>query len=274
MGVFDSGLGGLSVLKALERRLPMENYIYFGDTARAPYGDRSSEEIRRFNLEIGGWLLDQQCKMLLIACNTSTVLGMETLKASTDKPVFGMMEAILADALPGEGPMGFIATQGTVESGAYQRAFAAAAPEMAFFPQACPDFVPLVEQGRLDDPAVDEAVAAYLTPLRDKGIRTLILGCTHYPILAPAIAAFLGAAVRLADPADAMARIVADYMASTGIGNDGDGDDGGDGGDGGGSGTARGSRAFYCSGDRESFRAKGSAILGRPLGEIGRQVFP
>ena len=283
IGVFDSGVGGLTVLRALEQRLPRENYIYFGDTARAPYGNRSPAEIRRFNLEIGQWLLDQHCKMLLVACNTSTVLGMDTIKANTAKPVFGMMEAILAETLsggsePGAGtgsygggiggssepgaiwPVGFIATKGTVDSGAYQRAFAEKAPGKPFFAQACPDFVPLVEAGVMDGPAVDRAVQTYLAPLRERGIRTLILGCTHYPYLAPVISAFLGPGVRLADPAEAMARLVEAYLLAHGGANDG-------------AGEGHGNRDFFCSGDPGQFRSVGAGLLGHPIDRVRRQVF-
>lgn len=252
IGLFDSGVGGLSVLKAMEARLPLENYIYFGDTARAPYGSRSEEEICRFNLEIGGWLLRQECKALLIACNTSTVLGMGTLKASTDKPIFGMMEATLSEVLPSVGPIGFIATQGTVNSGAYQKAFAAAAPDCPFYAQACPDLVPFVERGELDGAGVEAAIAAYIAPLQAKGVKTLVLGCTHYPYLAPVISSFLGAGVKLADPADALARIVEGFLGSEGMRNHG-------------AGAHHGERAFYCSGDRERFQEVGGIMLGREL---------
>ena len=271
VGVFDSGVGGLSVLRALERRLPNENYIYFGDTARAPYGNRSPGEIRRFNLEIGKWLLDQQCKMLLVACNTSTVLGgLEALRNSTAKSVFGMMEAILSGVTDTDGPIGFIATQGTVDSGAYQKAFAEKFAGTAFIARACPDFVPLVERGETSGPDVARAVEAYLTPLREQGVCTLVLGCTHYPYLAPVISAFLGDGVRLSDPADALASIVEAHLCDTGLLNNGVDSDGfvntATGG-------AGGERSFYCSGDTESFRFVGQIMLGRPLGEVKRQVF-
>ncbi len=263
IGLFDSGVGGLSVLRVLEQRLPAENYIYFGDTARVPYGDRSPQEVRDFTVEIGSWLQNQGCKMILIACNTATVLGMEALAAVAKVPVYGMVEAALTGAMAGGQnaaglwPLGLIATQGTVESGGYQAAVAAKAPGQPFYAQPCPDFVPLIEKGILTGPEVEQAVEKYLKPLKEKGVATLILGCTHYPFLAPAIAAYLGENVRLVDPARQLAIMVEEYLKARGLLNDG----------------ATGVREFYCSGDSEAFKAQGSNLLGRPLKEIRKQVF-
>ena len=197
IGVFDSGVGGLSVLHALVQRLPSENFIYFGDTGRTPYGDRTPEEIRGFNREIGSWLLSLGCKLLIVACNTSTVLGMDEIKAMTDIPVIGMMDAIISGTFGigvGEDawPIGFIATKATVDSGAYQKAFSALRPASieageSFFSAACPALVPLVESGKMSGQDVDKAINEYMMPLKDKRIRTLILGCTHYPFLTSAI---------------------------------------------------------------------------------------
>ncbi|MCL2167173.1 MAG: glutamate racemase [Clostridiales bacterium] len=264
IGIFDSGVGGLSVLRILEKKLPEENYIYFGDTARAPYGNRSQSEIRRFNLEIGKWLLSCGCKMLLVACHTSTVLGMDAIREETEVPVIGMMEAVLAGAFAtdgeGDSPIGFIATSGTVRSGAYQKAFAEKAPERAFYAQDCPDFVPLVEQGIAEGPAVERSIEAYLTPMRDAGVRTLILGCTHYPFLQAAITSFLGPGVRVVDPADALADMVKAYLVAKSMRNEASGSEGG-------------SRRFYCSGDTERFQIVGGLMLGRPIEEAGRRSF-
>jgi glutamate racemase len=263
IGVFDSGMGGLSVLRALERRLPGENYIYFGDTARVPYGNRDPGEVSRFTVEIGLWFQAQGCKMLLIACNTATVLGMAALAAATTLPVYGMVEAATAAALAANlWPLGLIATKGTVESGAYQAAIAAQAPGQPFYAQACPDFIPLVEQGILEGPQVAQTAENYLRPLKEKGIRGLVLGCTHFPFLAGPIAAYLGEDVRLLDPAPHLARMVEEYLQGQDLLNDGDGDAG-----------ATGARDFYCSGSPEAFRAQGGRLLGRPLQEVGRQVF-
>ena len=273
IGIFDSGLGGLSVLRMLRERLPLENYIYFGDTARAPYGGRSGDEIRRFNIEIGGWLLARGCKMLVVACNTSTVLGgLAALKAETPIPVYGMMEATLAGTLAiGEGaggiavpeeiwPIGFIATKGTVESGAYQAAFGDKAPGKPFYALACPDFVPLVEQGKTEGPDVDQAVHKYLAMMNDKKIRTLILGCTHYPFLVPAIVSFIGENVRIVDPAVRLAHLVEGELKKSDLLNDGAGD-------------AHGAGEYWCSGDTGIFKAVGGIFMGSPIDEVRKQVF-
>jgi len=277
IGVFDSGLGGLSVLLELEEMLPAENYIYFGDTARAPYGDRSADEVCRFAVEIGDWLLERHCKVLVFACHTATVLGMAALTALTSMPVFGMVEPAMAEALDdGEDPVGksaeasgtahdiwpvgMIATQGTVDSGDYQSVFAAKAPGKPFYMSACPAFVPFVEKGVLSGREVDQAVEQYLRPLRDLGIRTLILGCTHYPFLAPVITGFLGAGVRLANPAHKLALMVGDYLRThTMLNGSNEG--------------KRGEREFWCSGDTSEFKAISSHFLSRPLDEVRRQVF-
>jgi glutamate racemase len=260
IGVFDSGVGGLSVLRALEQRLPAENYIYFGDTARVPYGNRPPEEISRFTVEIGCWFQDQGCKMILIACNTATILGMAALAAASSVPVYGMVDAVTAAALAADlWPLGLIATKGTVDSGAYQAAMTAAAPGKLFYAQACPDFITLVEKGLLEGPQVDQAAAVYLKPLKEKGIRALMLGCTHFPFLAAPIAAYLGEGVRLLDPAPQLALMVEEYLKAQGLLNDGAW------------GGAAG--AFYCSGDLDDFKAQGVRLLGRPLPEVGKQVF-
>jgi len=264
VGVFDSGVGGLSVLRALEQRLPGENYLYFGDTARAPYGDRSAEEIRRFNLEIVNWLIAQDCKMLLVACNTSTVFGLDAIKTAVSIPVFGMMEAILAGTFgkgtETVGTVGFIATKGTVESGAYQKAFTYAAPKNEFYALACPDFVPLVERGLLEGVEVDQAIRQYLQPLQEKKIYTLILGCTHYPFLAPAISSFLGPDVRLVDPADSLAALVEGHLRDNDLLSDN-------------AENHRGSRVFYCSGDVLRFQSAGQIMLSHKMEDVRRKVF-
>ncbi|MDR0469170.1 MAG: glutamate racemase [Peptococcaceae bacterium] len=272
IGVFDSGVGGLSVLRALEKKLPHENYIYFGDTARAPYGGRSPDEIRKFCLEIGSWLLAFGCKMLVIACNTLTVRGISALEEISAVPVYGMMEAILAGlpqqekdpymdpALEEMWPVGFIATQSTIESGEYQRALMERAPGKSFYVQACPRFTPLVERGLLVGSEVSRAVEETLSPLHEKGIRTLILGCTHYPFLAPAISAYMGSCVKLVDPALPLASIVGEKLQKEGLLHDSDGD-------------SRSTCVYWCSGDTAAFKAVGSALLGHTLEDVRKQVF-
>ena len=263
VGVFDSGVGGLSVLRALKERLPGENFIYFGDTARTPYGVLSSDEVRRFTVEIGAWLLERDCKMIVIACNTATVMGMTALRSMTAVPIVGMVEAALRGVFrTGDDiwPVGLIATEGTLANGAYQAAFAEKAPGKPLYTRACPDFTTLVERGKTEGPEVDQTVMRYLTPLRDKGIRTLVFGCTHYPFLASAIAPFLGEGVGLVDPAVELASMAEEYLEKNSLLN-GVGE------------SAGGSVEYWCSGDRSGFISVAGVLLGRPVDIVKRQVF-
>jgi len=270
--VFDSGMGGLTVLRELTKKLPGEQFVYFGDTARAPYGNRSAQEICRFAVEIGGFLLERDCKMLIFACHTATVLGMAALTSITAKPVLGMVEAALAETLgdpaedadPGADeaiwPVGMIATQGTAESGDYQRFFAQRAPGKPFYMQACPDFVPLVEKGVLVGPDVERAAEKHLSPLRERGIRTLVLGCTHYPFLVRPISAYFGAGVRLADPAHKLALLAEQELAKRDLLADVRG-------------KAPKAPEYWCSGNPGRFNACGAILLGHALGQVRMHVF-
>lgn len=215
IGVFDSGVGGLTVLRELEKAMPAESFIYFGDTAHVPYGARNPEEIKKLAIRIGRYLEKQGCKMILIACNTSTALAHDLLSQALSIPVIGVIEPVVdkvcaqslhlaeKEALMNDGmsPVGVIATQATVNSSAYQRMFKKKSPNQTIHLVACPTFVPLVEAGITDGSRVETAVDAYLTPLKEKGIRTLILGCTHYPFLSYPIQRFLGDDVDILDPA-------------------------------------------------------------------------
>jgi len=266
IGVFDSGMGGLSVLKALVQKLPYENYIYFGDTARAPYGDKTPEVIRGYNREIGSWLISMDCKMLVVACNTSTVLGgMDEIRAMSTIPVIGMADAVTGEVLRADQdsiwPVGFIATKGTVESGVYQRIFDAAKPgsysqKPGFYAAACPALVPMVEVGVLSGPEVDRALCEYISPLLAEGIRTLILGCTHYPFLKSAVVDCVGSGgsrgVQIVDPALEMAVIVTRLLEEHDLTHT---DTAG----------SAGQRAFYCSGKAADFEAVGSVLWGSSI---------
>jgi len=266
IGVFDSGMGGLSVLKALVSELPSENYIYFGDTARAPYGDKTSAVIREYNREIGSWLISMGCKMLVVACNTSTVLGgMDEIKAMSAIPVIGMTDAVTGEVLRmGQGsawPVGFMATKGTVDSGVYQGIFDAVKPgsfseKPGFFAAACPALVPMVEAGILSGSEVNRALCEYLSPLIDAEIRTLILGCTHYPFLMSALEDCLSSGgsqrVMIVDPAREMASIVAHRLEEQSLTHI---DPAG----------LSGQRVFYCSGRAADFEAVGSALWGSAI---------
>ena len=204
IGVFDSGLGGLTVVRALRARMPDESLLYVGDTARVPYGPKSPETVRRYSTQIAGWLVDQGVKVIVVACNTATAHALSALQESMPVPVIGVVEpgARAAVATTRGGAIGVIGTLGTIASGAYERAIHALAPSVDVRVQACPLFVPLVEEGWIDHPATKLIAHEYLAPLRQTPIDTLVLGCTHYPLLAPLIASEMGPDVMLIDSAD------------------------------------------------------------------------
>jgi glutamate racemase len=190
IGVFDSGLGGLTVVRALVARLPKESIIYVGDTARVPYGPKSPDTVRRYSKEIAGYLAGEGVKALVVACNTATAHALPMLKETLSIPVVGVIEPGARAAVRASrgGPIGVIGTVGTIASGAYERAIAEINPEITVMSAPCPLFVPLVEEGWLDTKATKQIVKTYLKPLAATGIDTLILGCTHYPLLAERIA--------------------------------------------------------------------------------------
>lgn len=204
IGVFDSGLGGLTVARALLARLPHESLLYVGDTARVPYGPKSPETVRRYAVQIADWLVGEGVKAIVVACNTATAHALAHLQASVPVPVVGVVEpgARAAVALVPHGRIGVIGTAGTIASRAYERAIHALAPNAEVLARACPLLVPLVEEGWLDHEATRLIVRTYLAPLREAGVRTLVLGCTHYPLLAVTIAGEMGPDVRLIDSAE------------------------------------------------------------------------
>jgi len=204
MGVFDSGLGGLTVVKELVDRLPHESILYFGDTARVPYGTKSPETICRFSREAVHFLLGRDVKMIVVACNTASAHALEVLGSETPVPVLGVIEAgaRAAHHASETGRIGVIGTTGTIASGAYDRAVRALRPAVEVYTQACPMFVPLVEEGMADHEAARLIAHEYLAPLCELDIDTLVLGCTHYPALRGLIGEVMGPAVRLIDSAE------------------------------------------------------------------------
>ena len=215
IGIFDSGLGGLTVAHAIFERLPADATIYFGDTARVPYGPKSAETVRRYSREIMSWLLGQGVKAIVIACNTSTAHALESLQESSPVPVIGVIEpgARAAVAAAGTRPIGVIGTAGTIASGAYERAIHRLAPAIPVITAACPLFVPLVEEGWFNHPATRIVAEEYLAPLRAGGVGTLVLGCTHYPLLAPLLQDIMGPTVTLIDGGAETARRLAGVLA-------------------------------------------------------------
>jgi glutamate racemase len=199
IGIFDSGIGGLTVLRELERQLPQESALYFGDTARLPYGDRTPAEILAFGREIITWMMDQGVKMVLMACNTSSALVLEQVQQEFSVPILGLICPGARAAAQAGRRVGVIATAATVASDAYRQAILEVDAHTQVWQVACPEFVPLIEQDRLQDAY---AVAAqYLAPLLAAEIDTLVYGCTHYPYLAPVFQSLLPNRVQRIDPA-------------------------------------------------------------------------
>ncbi|HSR16048.1 MAG TPA: glutamate racemase [Gemmatimonadales bacterium] len=219
IGIFDSGLGGLTVARAIFERLPGDSTIYFGDTARVPYGPKSPATVRRYSHEILGWLLGQRVKAVVVACNTSTAHALDSLRAASTVPVIGVIEpgARAAVRAAPDGPVGVIGTAGTVASGAYERAIQAFAPGTVVHQVACPLFVPLVEEGWFEHPASELIAREYLAPLQQAGVRALVLGCTHYPLLRPLLQRVMGPDVALIDSAEATADEVAAAILDRGL---------------------------------------------------------
>ncbi len=203
IGVFDSGIGGLTVFRELIRLLPNESIIYFGDTARVPYGPKSPDTVLRYSEEIAGFLEKQGVKALVVACNTATAHAVPALKLTMKIPVIGVIEpgARAAAGATRSGSIGVIGTEGTIRSRAYESAILQLLPDARISAAACPLFVPLVEEGWLETEATSLIAQEYLTPLRDAHIDTLVLGCTHYPLLKRAIGTVAGREVRLIDSA-------------------------------------------------------------------------
>jgi glutamate racemase len=208
--VFDSGVGGLTVARALMDLLPDERIVYFGDTARGPYGPRDLGQVRTFTAQIVGWLAAQDAKLVVAACNTATAAALETDPLPFPVPVVGVIAPAVDAAVRStrNGRIGVIGTEGTIASGAYERAVLAAAPEIKLFSQACPSFVDLVEAGRTTDADVLVEAADQLAPLVAAGVDTLILGCTHYPLMTGVLAYVMGPEVLLVSSAEETARRV------------------------------------------------------------------
>jgi glutamate racemase len=220
IGIFDSGIGGLTVLAALQRRLPGERFIYLGDTARLPYGTKSPATVVRYALRAGAFLSGHGIKMLVVACNTASAAALPELESAMTVPVVGVVEPGAREAVAaGSGRVGIIGTESTVASGAYLRAVHALRPETEVVARACPLFVPLVEEGWFDHPITREVARVYLEPFAGGIVDTLILGCTHYPLLRGAIARVLGERVKLVDSAEAVAGEVVEILGRTAMGS-------------------------------------------------------
>ena len=214
IGVFDSGIGGLTTVREIFQRLPHESVVYFGDTARLPWGNKSKQTVTRFSLEIAAFLVRQQVKCVVVACNTASSHALDTLRERIDVPVIGVIEpaARAAVHVSPRGRIGVVGTLATVGSNAYADAIARLAPKATVFQRACPLFVPLVEEGWLDHAVTRQVADEYLAELVAADVDSLILGCTHYPLLAPLLQSAIGASVHLVDSGAEAARATAELL--------------------------------------------------------------
>ena len=258
IGVFDSGMGGLTVLRALHELLPGEDIIYFGDTARVPYGTKGEKTVCAFASQDAGLLVDLGVKMVVVACNTASAFALEHLRETIDVPVLGVINPGVRTALANTrgGAVGVIGTSGTIRSGRYQEGLKAGGlgPDRILV-QECPLFVPLVEEGMMGHAMTVMAVEEYLLPLRDAGVDTLILGCTHYPAMKEDIGRFMGPDVNLVDSADALAAAAQDRLNELGLLRGGDD-------------QREGELEFYLSDIPWKFQEIGARFLGKPIHEV------
>ncbi len=262
IGIFDSGVGGLTVADRVRTDLPGAPFLYFGDTAHVPYGSRSAEEVRHLVTAISRHLVDSGARALVMACNTSSALALDSVRSWCPVPVVGIIEAAARAAVAASrnGSVGVIANLLTAGSGAYERAAAQALKEKGLpsdsvqvHPMGCPKLVPLVEAGEVRSLAARSALLEYLQPLQARGIDTLVLGCTHYPFLAPLIAEILGPGVTIIDPA---VYVVAELRALGWQPNPGASDD----------------LSYQVSGDPVDFERTASALLGHPIAGTTRII--
>jgi glutamate racemase len=250
IGVFDSGLGGLTAVRRLRELMPSENIIYFGDTARVPYGNRARETLLKYARQDLRFLRSFDLKAVVVACGTVSTNCLEALQAESDIPIVGVVEPAVrrAAALSRNRRVGLAATRASVSSGAYERAFYRQDPALAVHSLPCPLFVPLVEEGRCrpGDAVIETVAAEYLAPLREAGVDTLVLGCTHYPLLTDVIGAVMGPGVSLVDVGAEAARACRDLLAAA----DGLAE------------RASGSACFYTSDRVVDFRRLAALFLG------------
>lgn len=252
IGIFDSGIGGLTVLREITAKLPLENIIYLGDTARVPYGIRSPETVTRYSFENTQFLLSQEIKLLVMACNTATAVSLEAVKKEYPLPVIGVIEpgARAAVAATTSRTVGVIGTEATVASKAYEKAIKALAPDVEVRSLACPLFVSLAEEGWTDNDVAELVAAKYLGQFRGAGIDTLVLGCTHYPLLKAVISRAVGPGITLIDSAQETAKEVAEVLDKLKWRGDGKGD---------------GLRKFFVTDSPARFEKIGKRFLGESL---------
>lgn len=258
LGVFDSGVGGLTVLKELVRTLPGESFVYVGDTARVPYGTKSGETVTRYAIEIANHLITRHdVKMLVVACNTASSFALPVLRRLYRVPVVGMVDPCVrrAASLPRCAVLGVIGTAGTIRSGAYERALREAIPGARVRSVPCPLLVALAEEGWIDTPVTRQVVAEYLSPFRGDPPDGLVLGCTHYPVLKKTIRDVVGDGTVLIDSGEEAARVVDVLLSEGGMKR---------------AAAGAGDVRFFVTDDPERFARVGEAFFGRPMERVER----
>jgi glutamate racemase len=255
IGIFDSGVGGLTVLREIMQALPQEDTLYFGDTARVPYGTKSPETVTRYAGEIASFLVRRDIKLLVVACNTASAVALPTLKRHLTIPVVGVIEpgARRAVLVTRSGRIGVIGTTGTIRSSAYTRAIKRLKPDAEVLTRACPLFVPLAEEGWIDNQIARLTAQTYLQELKEAAVDTLVLGCTHYPLLKPMIADVMGPGVTLVDSAEETARTVAAILADQRLLRPP---------------SEKGNHNYYVSDIPAGFVRVGNRFLGGKLGDV------
>jgi glutamate racemase len=255
IGIFDSGFGGLTVMRAIRTLLPHENIIYFGDTARVPYGTKSGETILRYSIENASLLIELGIKVLVVACHTACCYSLENLQNMFSIPVLGMIAPSVEKIIrtSSQGKIGILGTRATISSGTYQNHIAQKLPGAHIIAIPCPLFVPLVEEGFLDHPLTQMTIQEYLRPLKEKNVDTLLLGSTHFPLLAPYIQHELGPDVTLVDPGLTCAEALKDLLDEKNLLN---------------LDTSLPHYQFIVSDDPEKFRLHGKSFLNYPIEHI------
>lgn len=257
IGVFDSGIGGLTVLKEVVEQLPGEDIIYFGDTARIPYGTRSKETVIKYVIQSINFLMTKNIKAIVIGCNTASALALEEAREKFDIPIIGVVEPGARAAVNSttNNVIGVIGTEGTINSKAYQRTIRKDLPTAEIIGVPCPLFVPIVEEGWENSDVADVAAKKYLLELKEHNIDTLVLGCTHYPALRYTIGKVMGNGVKLVNPAYETAKVTKNLLKEKGLLNENIED---------------GSHQYYVSDDPDKFRRIGGNIIRTQIGEVGK----
>jgi glutamate racemase len=254
IGIFDSGVGGLTVMQQIMHLLPHERLIYFGDTARVPYGNKSSQTIVRYSIENTICLLEKNIKLLVVACNTASAFALSKLRQLFNLPIVGVIEAGAEKAVEvtRNQCIAVLGTKGTIQSGAYQAAIHKLAPQATILPIACPLFVPLVEEQWLQHPATHLIVQEYLHPIRKQEVDTVLLGCTHYPLLGSLIQQEVGEKVSLVDSASTCAHQVAHLLKQRQLLSP----------------ILQGQHQYYVSDDPEKFHSLAERLFGHALQRV------